>query len=77
MNRSQKDKPSTPQPATLYPIKKKVIETEPEPPHTELPDTVRMFELIVSALADYCKYKCKIDRIHFRDTLVLQTRIYE
>ncbi|XP_022080460.1 hydrocephalus-inducing protein homolog isoform X2 [Acanthaster planci] len=56
------------------PSKKKVIETEPEPTHTPLEDTGRDVELRVSANADYAKYKCKTDSIHFKDTLMFQTR---
>ena len=51
-----------------------VVETEPEPAHTLLEDTARDVELRVSANADHAKYKCKIDAIHFRDTLMFQTR---
>ncbi|XP_033625714.1 hydrocephalus-inducing protein homolog [Asterias rubens] len=56
------------------PAKKKVVETELEPTNTPLEDTTRDVELRVSANADYAKYKCKTDVIHFKDTLMFQTR---
>lgn len=58
------------------PAKKKVIEVEPEPPFTALEDTVKELELIVSGVCDYAKYKCKVDRVHFKDTLMFQTRVF-
>ena len=59
------------------PAKRKVVETEPEPPFTEGPDSVRSLELLVTVNGDYCKYTCKTDAVHFKDTLMFQTRIYE
>ena len=58
-------------------MKKKIIETEPEPAYTEAVESVRSVDLLVSAVADYCKYTCKTTSIHFRDTLMLQSRLYE
>ncbi|XP_053402100.1 hydrocephalus-inducing protein homolog isoform X11 [Mercenaria mercenaria] len=63
--------------ATPRPAKRKVVETEPEPPHTEVADSARNVELLVSAVAEYSKYKCKLDSINFRETLMFQTRVYE
>jgi hypothetical protein len=60
-----------------------VVETETEPPHTEVPGAGgaesegRVLELLVSATADFCKYKCSIDTVNFRDTLMFQTRVFE
>jgi len=59
------------------PTKKKVIETEPEPEHTEQPESARTASLLVSANANYCKYLLKQDHVLFRDTLMFQTRIYQ
>lgn len=59
------------------PAKKMVIETETEPTHTEQADSSRNVELLVSAAADFCKYECKIESIHFKDTLMFQSRVYE
>lgn len=62
---------------TPRPAKRKVVETEPEPPHIEVADSARTVELLVNATADYSKFKCKVDSIHFRETLMFQTRVYE
>ena len=62
---------------TPRPAKRKVVETEPEPPHSEIPDTARNVELLVNATADYSKFKCKVDSVHFKETLMFQTRVYE
>ena len=63
--------------AAMAPTKKKVIETEPEPAHSEQPDSARSVSLLVSANVNYCKYLLKHDRVLFRDTLMFQTRIYQ
>lgn len=63
--------------ATPRPAKRKVVETEPEPPHTEVPDSARNVELLVNAVADYSKYKLKLENVTFRETLMFQTRVYE
>ena len=78
-NVSDSGKPVTPlpPPTASRPAKKKVVETEPEPPSTEVLESSRMVELLVTANSDYSKFKCKVDGVHFRDTLMLQTRIYE
>lgn len=58
------------------PAKKRVVEVEVEPPHTEDPESQRNVELLVSANAEYSKFKCKTDSISFKDTLMFQTRVY-
>lgn len=60
----------------VIPAKKKVIETEPEPPHSEVESGRRDIELTVSAVADYAKYECPIHEVNFKDTLLYQTRVY-
>ena len=55
---------------------KKIVETEPEPPFTEVAESSRSLDLLVSVNADYCKFKCKAESVHFKDTLMLQTRVY-
>lgn len=59
------------------PAKKKVVEIEPEPANTEVPESGRNVELLVTANADYSKFKCKTEQIKFRDTLMFQTRVFE
>ena len=58
-------------------MKKKIVETEPEPAFTEVVELARSVDLLVSAVADYCKCTCKTSSIHYRDTLMFQTRLYE
>jgi len=50
---------------------------EVEPRFTEVAESARNIDLLVSSNADYCKPKVKINMIHFKDTLMLQTRVYE
>ena len=68
--------PATPLNPTR-PMKKKVIETEAEPAYTEVVESVRSIDLLVSVVADYCKYTCKTTSVHFKDTLMFQSRLYE
>ncbi|XP_046359897.2 hydrocephalus-inducing protein homolog isoform X3 [Haliotis rufescens] len=69
-------KSQPPTPHQPRPAKKKIVETEPEPAFTEVADTVRSLELLVSGVSDNCKYKCKAESVHFKDTLMFQTRVY-
>lgn len=62
---------------TPRPAKRKVVETEPEPAHTEVADSARNVELLVNGIADYSKFKCKVESINFKETLMFQTRVYE
>ncbi|XP_078720178.1 hydrocephalus-inducing protein homolog isoform X2 [Lampetra fluviatilis] len=57
--------------------KTKVVETEREPPHTLLDSVPQELSLAVSAVADLCRPRCKTEPVHFRDTLMFQTRIYQ
>lgn len=63
-------------PPPRFPPKKKIIETESEPPHSVLDDHHRDLELSITAIADYSKYECPIKEIKFKDTLMYQTRVY-
>jgi hydrocephalus-inducing protein len=58
-------------------IRRKVIETEPEPKHIKIDEQTQPMELYISANCDYCKYKCRTNVIRFKDTLMFQTRVYE
>ncbi|XP_059164883.1 hydrocephalus-inducing protein homolog isoform X3 [Physella acuta] len=65
--------------STVAPVKtgkKKVIETETEPANTEIPDTSRDLELLVSAIIDFTKCTCDVETIHFKSTPMFQTRVY-
>jgi len=67
----------TVQTAAFLPTKKKVIETEPEPVHTEQPQSTRSVSLFVSVVSNYCKCQLNHDQLLFRDTLMFQSRIYQ
>ncbi|XP_077166200.1 hydrocephalus-inducing protein homolog isoform X2 [Paroedura picta] len=59
------------------PSKKKVIETDPEPVHTVVEDSGRELELQVSSNIDYAQYKMEVDPVHFKETLLFQTRVFK
>ena len=59
------------------PTMRKVVESEPEPQFTEAPDSVRNLDLLVSVNCDFCQLEFEDDLVHFKDTLMLQTRVYE
>ena len=56
--------------------KKKIYETESEPAHTIIEDSGRTLSLGVSAKVDYVTCECPVNMIHFKDTLMFQTRVY-
>ncbi|KAK7505819.1 hypothetical protein BaRGS_00003090 [Batillaria attramentaria] len=74
---SSQVKSQPPTPHTTRPLKKKIIETEPEPAYSEVVESARNVDLLVSAVADYCKFSCKCENVMFRNTLMFQTRVYE
>ncbi|KAF1661855.1 hypothetical protein FQA23_0006661, partial [Aptenodytes patagonicus] len=63
-------------PAATWPVKKKVIETDPEPAHTVLEKSSREVELHLSAVVDYAEFKLDTDVIQFKETLLFQTRTF-
>ena len=58
------------------PAKKKITEVEAEPPFTALENSTKDVELLLSAVCDYAKYRCKVESVHFKDTLMFQSRVY-
>ncbi|XP_035754612.1 hydrocephalus-inducing protein [Egretta garzetta] len=62
--------------AATWPVKKKVIETDPEPAHTVLEKSSREVELRLSAVVDYAEFKLDTDVIQFKETLLFQTRMF-
>uniref|UniRef100_A0A8C9LFZ1 HYDIN n=1 Tax=Pavo cristatus TaxID=9049 RepID=A0A8C9LFZ1_PAVCR len=62
--------------AAMWPVKKKVIETDPEPAHTVLEKSSREVELHLSAVIDYADFKLDVDTIQFKETLLFQTRTF-
>ncbi|NXT36809.1 HYDIN protein, partial [Pelecanoides urinatrix] len=63
-------------PAATWPVKKKVIETDPEPAHTVLEKSSREVELRLSAVVDYAEFKLDTEMIRFKETLLFQTRTF-
>nr|XP_012627881.1 hydrocephalus-inducing protein homolog isoform X3 [Microcebus murinus] len=60
-----------------FTAKRKVIETDPEPAHTILEENFRELQLQVSAVVDFASYQCQKGDVHFKETLVYQTRVFE
>ena len=65
------------QSSTKQVLRKKVIETEPEPRNTRSDEIMQPLELFISANCDFCRFRCKTNAIRFKDTLMFQTRVYE
>ncbi|KAM9214465.1 hydrocephalus-inducing protein homolog [Leptosomus discolor] len=63
-------------PAARWPVKKKVITTDPEPAHTVLEKSSREVELHLSAVVDYAEFQLDTDTIQFKETLLFQTRTF-
>ncbi|KAG8143780.1 hypothetical protein E2320_000954, partial [Naja naja] len=61
---------------SIRPAKKKVIETDPEPAHMTVEESSQDLALRVSANIDFAQYKMDEDVVHFRDTLLFQTRVF-
>lgn len=57
-------------------VKKKIMETVPEPCNFELVETTRSIELSVSAVVDFSKYLVQTTNLRFRDTHMFQTRSF-
>ncbi|XP_078527074.1 hydrocephalus-inducing protein homolog isoform X2 [Lissotriton helveticus] len=62
---------------TQLPIKKKVVETDPEPAHTVYDGSSRELGLHISGTIDYAQFTCRTENVQFKDTLLFQTRVYE
>ncbi|XP_074007853.1 hydrocephalus-inducing protein homolog [Numenius arquata] len=67
---------ATRDPAATWPVKKKVIETDPEPAHVVLEKSSREMELRLSAVIDHAEFQLDTDTIQFKETLLFQTRIF-
>lgn len=57
------------------PVKRKVIETEVEPPSVEGSQSSQAVEMYFSAVVDFCKFELKAQKLQFQDTLVFESRI--
>lgn len=58
------------------PMKSRVVETEPEPEHKVIDKNGEDLELFLTGEAAYAKYDCPSRLIDFRDTYVLQTKVF-
>lgn len=63
-------------PGTRWPLFQ-VIETDPEPAHSVLEENYRELQLQISANVNFASYQCHVSDIHFKETLVYQTRVFE
>ncbi|XP_051727085.1 hydrocephalus-inducing protein homolog [Ctenopharyngodon idella] len=63
--------------SSQQPNKRKVVATDPEPPHSVVENSSREMELMVSATCDYVKYQCDTGPIRFKDTMLYQTRVFQ
>jgi len=57
--------------------KKKLVESAAEPHHVEIYLSKRSIDLWLSAVVDYCQCQLVERDVHFRDTLMFQTRIHK
>lgn len=54
-----------------------VINTDPEPSCTVVVDSQWDLELCIKAVCDYVQYSCNTEAIHFNDTMLYQSRLYQ
>ena len=59
------------------PARKKVVEADVEPAHQRIEEHTRQLDIYISAVSDYCRYKCSDFEIRFLETAMLQTRVQE
>jgi hypothetical protein len=62
---------------TNRPARKKIIEADIEPVHQRIEEQTRLLDIYISAVADYCRYKCSDFEIRYLETAMLQTRVHE
>lgn len=51
--------------------------TDPEPCCSVIEGSQWELELHISALCDYVQFSCNTDIIHFKDTMLYQTRLHQ
>ena len=61
----------------VRPARRKVIEADVEPAHQRIEEQIRQLDIYISAVTDYCRYKCSEFEIRYLDTAMLQTRVHE
>nr|XP_020443912.1 hydrocephalus-inducing protein-like isoform X2 [Monopterus albus] len=62
---------------TQKPVKNKVIKIDPEPCCSVVEGSLWELELRISAVCGYVKFSCNTNNIHFKDTMLYQTRLHE
>ncbi|XP_072823786.1 hydrocephalus-inducing protein homolog [Vicugna pacos] len=60
-----------------FTTKRKVVEMDPEPAHSVLEENYRELQLQISANVNFASYQCQMTDVHFKETLVYQTRVFE
>ncbi|XP_037834213.1 hydrocephalus-inducing protein homolog [Kryptolebias marmoratus] len=55
----------------------KIKKTDPEPVCSVIEGSHSELNLHISAVCDYVKFSCRTDNIHFKDTIIFQTRIQQ
>ena len=75
-SKAEEEPPISAQRLGRRPAKKKVIETEPEPPFVALDESAKDLQLLISTVCNYAKFKCKTEVIRFKDTLMFQSRLF-
>lgn len=54
-----------------------VIERDPEPCCSVVEGSQWELELRIRVVCDYVKFSCNTDTIHFKDTMLYQTRLHK
>jgi hydrocephalus-inducing protein len=73
----KQDAPSQDDVVIKYPLKNKVIETEPEPDHKLVDKNGEDLEVFLTAETTFAEYECPSRVIKFKDTYVLQTKAFK
>ncbi|CAG6023165.1 unnamed protein product [Menidia menidia] len=55
----------------------KVVQTDPEPSCSVVDGSQWELDLLISAVCDYAKFSCSNNTIHFKDTMLFQTRVHQ
>ncbi|XP_055993028.1 hydrocephalus-inducing protein homolog [Sorex fumeus] len=61
----------------VFTTKRKVVETDPEPAHSVIEENHQDLYVQISANVSYAQYTFPKHDVHFKETLVYQTRIFE
>ena len=62
---------------TNRPARRKVTEADVEPSNQRVEEQTRNLDIYISAVSDFCRYKCSDFEIRYMDTAMLQTRVQE